>query len=430
MSTLDSLRNSSSESTKSKRCVSRAEGNGSRAEGDGSLAVNGEESLDEMRLSSGLVGMRTTEGECGSGSAPPVSEHEEEEGHEEEEFEEGFGFKEGGIVELSLGVSPMKIPCEEREEEGLEEEREEEEAEEESDYEYDYSDEEDCHLSFLSPVSAAAARKCAVACAVARTTTEIPRDEETSRSSVPLPPASSQNKRSSWKEPSREAVSMSLRAERETTGGKRRLASDLYKIMMGDTAEQGFSLEPSSEDSLEKWKIKLFNFDKDSNLQKDLVALGLDHVELEMSFPDQYPFEAPFVRVVRPRFQKQTGFVMNGALCMELLTNEGWNPVNDIESVIVSIRSLIVVGGGRLAAAAHLHSTKQTDSAPDHNQKQSAHNKRPSANQDTSQKDPKKPKTLDVGKYSASEARAAYSHLSAYHAKKGWDSNGWWAKMG
>jgi hypothetical protein len=94
-------------------------------------------------------------------------------------------------------------------------------------------------------------------------------------------------KRSTWKEPSQAAVNMSLRAEREKTGGKRRLASDLYKIMMADTEEAGFNLEPQSEDSMDKWRIKLFKFDEDSNLHKDLVVLGVDHVELEMGFPDQ-----------------------------------------------------------------------------------------------------------------------------------------------
>ena len=90
---------------------------------------------------------------------------------------------------------------------------------------------------------------------------------------------------------------------------------------------------------------------------------------------------------------------MNGALCMELLTKEGWNPINDIESVIVSIRSLLVVGDGRLES-----STVAVD--------------KPEA---------KRPR---VGSYSVSEAEAAYSHLSTYHKEKGWDSTGWWARKG
>lgn len=122
-----------------------------------------------------------------------------------------------------------------------------------------------------------------------------------------------------WRQPSEAAVSMSLRAESEKTGGRRRLAQDLYRIMNQDTEEAGFSLAPV-EDSMDKWTIKLFGLDEDSNLAKDMKVLGISNIEIEMNFPEHYPFEPPFVRVVRPRFKRQTGFVMNGALCMELLT--------------------------------------------------------------------------------------------------------------
>jgi hypothetical protein len=47
---------------------------------------------------------------------------------------------------------------------------------------------------------------------------------------------------------------------------------------------------------------------------------------------------------------------------MELLTNEGRNPVNDIESVIFSIRSLLVVGDGRLSAAESVRGEAQCNS--------------------------------------------------------------------
>ena len=230
----------------------------------------------------------------------------------------------------------------------------------------------------------------------------------------------------SYKEPSKEAVTMSLRAERETTGGKRRLASDLYKIMLRDTAEAGFRLEPSSADSMDKWTIKLFQFDEDSNLHKDMMVLGLEHIELEMSFPDQYPFEPPFVRVVRPKFKKQSGFVMNGALCMELLTREGWNPVNDIESVIVSIRSLLVVGDGRLQAAVEMPASQREAILAAATKK---HGRDEEESDDTQKPLAKVSKSVS-GSYSMAEAQAAYSHLSDYHQKKGWDNSGWWRKKG
>lgn len=230
-----------------------------------------------------------------------------------------------------------------------------------------------------------------------------------------------------WKEPSKEAVSMSLRAERETTGGKRRLASDLYKIMMRDTEEAGFSLEPKDEEKMDKWLIKLFQFDEDSNLAKDMEIVGVDHVELEMCFPDQYPFEPPFVRVVKPKFKRHTGFVMNGALCMELLTKDGWNPINDIESVIVSIRSLLVVGDGRLAAVADLSEDKRSAIL---NSKKRKSDEDGTSDLGEQERQALKAFKADVGGYTAQEAKAAYEHLSDYHKKKGWDTSGWWAKKG
>ena len=201
----------------------------------------------------------------------------------------------------------------------------------ESDYSYDYEDEDECHISgFLisepntneelatkipqdipnepSPVCESSTSTTSKALEASGPLKVSEKEKKTNRDShkttneyFTKSPSSlftgadstSVVRKSTWKEPSQAAVSMSLRAEKEKTGGKRRLASDLYKIMMNDTEDAGFSLEPSSEDSMEKWKIKLFKFDKDSNLHKDLMALKLDHVELEMSFPDQVsaPYE-------------------------------------------------------------------------------------------------------------------------------------------
>jgi hypothetical protein len=36
----------------------------------------------------------------------------------------------------------------------------------------------------------------------------------------------------------------------------------------------------------------------------------------------------------------------------------------------------------------------------------------------------------EIGSYTAAEAQSAYSHLSDYHKKKGWDTSGWWARKG
>mmetsp|Transcript_5704 Transcript_5704/g.18555 ORF Transcript_5704/g.18555 Transcript_5704/m.18555 type:complete len:162 (-) Transcript_5704:1510-1995(-) len=87
----------------------------------------------------------------------------------------------------------------------------------------------------------------------------------------------------------------------------------------------------------------------DTPLAKDLRKLGEPGVLLSLSFPPDYPFAPPFVRVVRPRFQFHTGHVtVGGSICMELLTRSGWNPANDLESLLIQIRSEMITGGARL----------------------------------------------------------------------------------
>jgi ubiquitin-conjugating enzyme E2 Q len=123
---------------------------------------------------------------------------------------------------------------------------------------------------------------------------------------------------------------------------------------------------------------------------------------------------------------------------MELLTKEGWNPVNDIESVIVSIRSLMVVGDGRLASAVEMSETERQAILAKIAEKCSEKRERSYSGMEE-QKDAKpadgneKPAKMSKaagGQYTVAEAEAAYSHISDYHQKKGWDASGWWAHKG
>ena len=327
---------------------------------------------------------------------------------------------------------PAEIPPEETKFGPAEVAEDEEENDEEDESEYEYEDDDDAAFSgFLLAPSSSTNPSPPVAAAAASAPACIVEDETAAASS----PSAAEAPRKKWREPTREAVNMSLRAQKEKCGGKRRLAQDLFRIMNQDTEEAGFSLAPQSEDSMEKWAIKLFQFDSDSNLAKDMVVLGIDAIELEMKFPDQYPFEPPFVRVVKPRFKRQTGFVMNGALCMELLTKDGWNPINDIESVIVSIRSLLVVGDARLQAATELPEKRynallEAASGKKDDGDEESSPKRRKLEDDKSASSVKPVSKAEIGTYSSSEAQAAYSHLSSYHKKKGWDTSGWWAKKG
>jgi ubiquitin-conjugating enzyme E2 Q len=319
-----------------------------------------------------------------------------------------------------------QIPAEIPPEESKAWNEEEEDDDDDDSSEYSYEDDDDAAFSgFLSAPAAALNMEFATS-----SPARIVEEETVVTSSTAATEAAELKKK--WKEPSRAAVSMSLRAQQETSGSKRRLAQDLYRIMNQDTEEAGFSLAPQSEDCMDKWTIKLFQFDEDSNLAKDMLVLCQDHIQLEMKFPNQYPFEPPFVRVVKPRFKRQTGFVMNGALCMELLTKDGWNPINDIESVIVSIRSLLVVGDGRLQAATELSDSRyeallKAATGKDAEESEAKRQKLASGKHASHAKPVAK---SEIGTYTDSEAQAAYSHLSDYHKKKGWDTSGWWARKG
>lgn len=71
-----------------------------------------------------------------------------------------------------------------------------------------------------------------------------------------------------------------------------------------------------------------YKFDTDSALHKDLQHLnsvhGIDNVWIRLSFPETYPFAPPFVRVMAPLVQG--GYVLTGgAVCLELLTPDGWS---------------------------------------------------------------------------------------------------------
>jgi len=129
----------------------------------------------------------------------------------------------------------------------------------------------------------------------------------------------------------------------------------------GNPEALGFTAEPRIEpgkniENLYHWIVKL-RF-SDCQLAKDLQQAhkqyGIDYVELEMRFSKDYPYQPPFVRVVRPRFVFHTGHVtVGGSICMELLTNSGWASTNDIESILIQIRAEMQMGGARIQFGAH-----------------------------------------------------------------------------
>jgi ubiquitin-conjugating enzyme E2 Q len=109
---------------------------------------------------------------------------------------------------------------------------------------------------------------------------------------------------------------------------------------------------------------------------------------------------------------------------------DGWNPVNEIETVIVSIRSLLVMGGGRLEAASSLPKERYDELLHAASQETN-----PSGKSDGAAKLSaadlalEQKKLLDgSGSYSESEAKDGFRMLVDIHEKKGWSD--WLKKNG
>lgn len=108
----------------------------------------------------------------------------------------------------------------------------------------------------------------------------------------------------------------------------------------------GWYMDAESISTVYQWIVELHSFSEELPLTKDMKAKELTSIVLEMRFGKSYPYSPPFVRVIRPRFlpfqQGGGGHVtMGGALCMELLTNTGWNCASSIEAVLLQVRLAI-----------------------------------------------------------------------------------------
>lgn len=121
----------------------------------------------------------------------------------------------------------------------------------------------------------------------------------------------------------------------------------------------GFEVALADESDFFRWEIRLRpSIFEDSTLKPDLEKAAVMQqvpevaVRLEVRFPDDFPFQPPFVRVVGPRFAFHTGHItVGGSICMELLTASGWSPAYTMEAVIVQIIAEMCEGGARLDPA-------------------------------------------------------------------------------
>lgn len=72
-----------------------------------------------------------------------------------------------------------------------------------------------------------------------------------------------------------------------------------------------------------------------------------DHFLFHVVFDDKFPYTPPFVRLVRPVVKG--GYILaGGAICMELLTPQGWSSAYTMEAVVLQIGATLVKGKARV----------------------------------------------------------------------------------
>ncbi|XP_021495918.1 ubiquitin-conjugating enzyme E2Q-like protein 1 [Meriones unguiculatus] len=128
----------------------------------------------------------------------------------------------------------------------------------------------------------------------------------------------------------------------------RRLMKELQDIAR--LSDRFISVELVNE-SLFDWNVKLHQVDKDSVLWQDMKETNTEFILLNLTFPDNFPFSPPFMRVLSPRLEN--GYVLDGgAICMELLTPRGWSSAYTVEAVMRQFAASLVKGQGRICRKA------------------------------------------------------------------------------
>lgn len=124
----------------------------------------------------------------------------------------------------------------------------------------------------------------------------------------------------------------------------RRLMKELQEIRrLGDN----FITVELVDDNLFDWNVKLHQVDKDSALWQDMKETNTEFILLNVTFPDNFPFSPPFMRVLTPRLEN--GYVLDGgAICMELLTPRGWSSAYTVEAVMRQFAASLVKGQVRV----------------------------------------------------------------------------------
>lgn len=126
--------------------------------------------------------------------------------------------------------------------------------------------------------------------------------------------------------------------------------------------DQGIELSLSDEDAsdMQVWLLRLHSkaFDESTELGRELRRSGASVIELEVFIPENFPLIPPQVRVLTPCFAPGSFFVhQHGALCLEILTTQGWTPAMPLLQLGLQIKNIMCGGTGSIVSCRRMGET-------------------------------------------------------------------------
>jgi len=125
--------------------------------------------------------------------------------------------------------------------------------------------------------------------------------------------------------------------------------------------EHGVELSQSDQggNDLQTWNLRILtsHIDPTCALGTQLRAKSIEAIEFEVWIPAGFPGTPPVVRVLRPTFELGSFYVFgSGALCMELLTSQGWPPALSLPQMGVQLKVLMAQGNGQVLGPGNMES--------------------------------------------------------------------------